>query len=406
MTSATAKRRYPAGREDKRRVLLEAVESIADLVQSHADESEAIGTLAPTVVEAMSSSGLFGLKLPAELGGAEADPVTQIEVIERMTYLDTSAGWATMIGATSVGWPGAFLPNAGVARVFAGGRVPTCAGSGGVLGTAEEAPGGYRVTGRFPFASGIRHAEWLIGGARIARGDGEPSAERFFVIPAGDAVLHEDTWDVAGLRGTGSNDFSVTGLFVPSEMTWDRGIMMRGEPERGGPIFRLGMPAFTSNEHTAFSLGAARRALDLVGELAQSKKRGPAQTNIASRPVFQRFVGESDMRLRAARSRAVDCFEEAWQCACAGHVPDARLQAETRASSVFVTEVAIEIATQAFRYAGGVALQSSTLLQRYWRDVTAGGQHGAVNDEGYEAHGRFLLGIQPEQPPAGGTNVR
>src|ERR671918_884389 len=134
MTSATAKRRYPAGREDKRRVLLEAVESIADLVQSHADESEAIGTLAPTVVEAMSSSGLFGLKLPAELGGAEADPVTQIEVIERMTYLDTSTGWATMIGATSIGWPGAFLPDSGVARVFPGGAGANRGGGGGGVG--------------------------------------------------------------------------------------------------------------------------------------------------------------------------------------------------------------------------------------------------------------------------------
>ena len=397
---------FPSSREEKRRFLLDAVDSVAPVITASANESEALGTLAPAALDALSSSGLLYLKLPAELGGAEADPITQLEVIERVTYLDTSAGWGVMIGATSIGWPGAYLPDEGIGVVFKDGRIPTCAGVGGVTGAAQRVDGGFLLTGRFQFASGIRHSEWLIAGAKIPRGEDEAPEERMFVFPLDAATVHEDSWDVAGLKGTGSCDFSADNLFVPEYMTFDRGILARGEPERGGPIFRLGMPAFTANEHAAFSLGAGRRALDLVIELARSKKRGPSATTIADRPVFQRFVGESDLRLRSSRSRMIECLEEAWQSVCEGVLPEPRLQMEVRASSVFATEIAVEVATQAFRYAGGGALQSSNLLQRYWRDVTAGAQHGAVNDEAYEGHGRFVLGMQAPAQPVASTNVR
>jgi alkylation response protein AidB-like acyl-CoA dehydrogenase len=103
----------------------------------------------------------------------------------------------------------------------------------------------------------------------------------------------------------------------------------------------------------------------------------------------------------------IEVLEEAYAIASTGAVPDARLQAEVRASSVFVADVAVEVTNQAFRFAGGGALQSSGLLQRYWRDVLASAQHGAVNDAGYEAHGQFMLGMTPEVPTtATPTNVR
>jgi alkylation response protein AidB-like acyl-CoA dehydrogenase len=397
---------FPADRAEKRRVLLDAVESIRDVLAAHADESEALGTLAPACVEAMSSSGLWRLKLPAELGGAEADPITQMDVIEAVTKIDTSAGWATMIGATSAGWPGAYLPDAGAEIVFKDGRVPTVAGVGGISGTAEVVEGGYKVTGRFPFASGALHAEWLIAGAPVQRVEGEPPELRMFVLPADQATIHRDSWNVAGLKGTGSCDFSTDQLFVPDALTWDRGIMTRGEPERGGAIFHLGMPAFTANEHAGFCLGGATRALELMIELAQAKKRGVSSTLIASRQVYQHFVGESDIKLKAARARADQALEAAYAVASSGKVPDARLQAEVRASSIFAADVSVEVAHQCFRFAGGGALQSSNLLQRYWRDVIASAQHGAVSDAGYEAHGQFLLGMTPEVGMTGPSNVR
>ncbi len=400
---------FPSERKEQRRAILEAVESLRDVATAGAAEAEAMGTLAPAVVEAMTNSGLWGLKLPAELGGAEADPVTQTEAIEAMTYIDTSAGWALMIGATSIGWPGAYLPEAGVQRIFGDTkRLPRAAGIGGVMGTAIAVEGGHRVTGRFPFGSGIRHADWVIAGAPVTR-DGEVQPEsRTFVVPVDEVTVHLDSWNVAGLKGTGSCDFSLDDLFVPEEMSWDRTIMATGKPERGGHIFRLGMPAFTSNEHAGFALGCARRALDLIAEIATKKRRGTGSTQmtIADRPVFQHFYGLADQRLKAMRAHALNLYEEVWQAVCSGRLLDTREQAEMRACGVLVTESCADIVNQAFHYAGGAALQESNLLQRYWRDINASLQHNAVSNAAFEAYGQVLLGIESAPQTVAGGNAR
>ena len=129
---------FPSERHQKRRFLLEAVESVRDVVATSADESERLGTLAPDAVAAIRDAGLFKLKLPQTLGGAEADPVTQIEVIEALAYIDASAGWCVMIGATSIGQPGAFAGDEAVAEIFGDGRIPTAAGSTALRGRRSQ----------------------------------------------------------------------------------------------------------------------------------------------------------------------------------------------------------------------------------------------------------------------------
>jgi alkylation response protein AidB-like acyl-CoA dehydrogenase len=387
---------FPTDREAKRRVLLEAVDSVHDVIVATADEAEALGDLTPAAVRAMEDSKLWALKLPAELGGAEADPVTQIDVIERMAYNDSSAGWATMIGATSIGWIGAFLPDESVSQIFANGRIPTAAGIGGVSGVAIPVEGGYSLTGTFAFVSGIPHSVWLVVSARIQReAEPDPDAppeQRAFVFRTDDVNMHDD-WQVAGLKGSGSNTFSTQDLFVAEAYTFDRQDLAQGRSQRGGAIFHLGMPGFTANEHAAFVLGCARRALDLIVEYARTKRRGPTQLAVADRQVFQRAIGEADLRLKAARALNVDIFERAWQVVSAGERPDAMLGTEMRAAAVFATEAGVDVTTMAFRYAGGAALHTENLLQRYWRDVNAAAQHQAASDVSYEAHGQQLLGL-------------
>ena len=161
--------RFPADRQKKRKVLLDAVASVRETVSACADESERLGTLAPAAVDAIRDAGLFTLKLPMPLGGAEADPVTQCEVIEELAYIDAAAGWCLMIGATAVGRPGAFLPDEAIAEMFPNGRIPTAATATSISGEAIPVDGGYTLTGRWPFASGVRHAEWMVAGAKGAR---------------------------------------------------------------------------------------------------------------------------------------------------------------------------------------------------------------------------------------------
>jgi alkylation response protein AidB-like acyl-CoA dehydrogenase len=247
----------------------------------------------------------------------------------------------------------------------------------------------------------------LIGAAPVVRDDDSPPEARGFVVPVVDATVHLDSWHVAGLKGSGSHDFSVDDVFVPAEMTWDRAIMMNGTPERGGAIFRLGMPAFTSNEHTGYALGCAKRALELIGEMSRKQRRsGSTMMAIGDRPVFQHFYGEAHTRLQAMRDHAMRFFEGLWQTASAGQVPDARQQAQARTCTVLVTETCVDIVNECFHYAGGSALQESNLLQRYWRDINASAQHMAVSNAAYESYGQMLLGMESAPQSAASGNAR
>lgn len=389
---------FPRERAARRAALLNTVERIGGVITAGAEEGERLRTLPPATVQAFRDSGLLALKVPESLGGIEADPVTQLEVLEAVTRLDASAGWCLMVATTAIGLPAGFLPDAAVATILAGGRVPTAAVAIAPTGVATPASGGYRLSGRWPFASGVRHAEWLTAGCWVRRDGQDPGVRHVAVFPAAAAQIH-DNWSVAGLEGTGSNDFSVTDLFVPAEFAWN---LAGAAPRRGGALFRLGMPAFVTYEHVAFALGVSRRALDTSFEIARTKRRGMGDRPeaMAGRARYHARLGESEVRLRAVRAGAIELFEEAWRVASAGQVPDRRLQAETRSMAVHATETAAEIVTGLFRAAGGGALYRSGVLQRCFRDLSAGAQHFMVSDSAYERLGQILLGV-PDVDPMG-----
>ncbi len=208
-----------ADNQEARQKLLAAVDGIADILTAQAATDEESGTLSATTVTALQDAGMFRLKLPASLGGAEADPATQIHVLEALSYANPAAGWCAMVGSTAVGLPGAFLPDATIAEIFPAGRIPRGAIVAMPIGKTEPVDGGYRLTGRWPFASGVRHSEWIAAGAMVTR-DGTPE-RRMMIFPTASATLH-DNWQVAGLKGTGSCDFFLTDdLFVLEAFTWD-----------------------------------------------------------------------------------------------------------------------------------------------------------------------------------------
>lgn len=389
---------FPRERAARRAALLEAVERIGGVLAAGAEEGERLRTLPPATVQAFRDSGLLALKVPESLGGIEADPVTQLEVLEAVTRLDASAGWCLMVATTAVGLPAGFLPDVAVKALMPDGRVPTAAVAIAPAGVATPVDGGYRLTGRWPFASGARHAEWLAVGCWVRRDAQDPGTRHVAVFPASAAEIH-DNWSVAGLEGTGSNDVSVKDLFVPTDFAWD---LVATRPRRGGALFRLGMPAFVAYEHAAFALGVARRALEASLELAATKHRGMGAKPdpVAGRARYQALLGESEIRLRAVRAGAIELFEEAWRVASAGQMPDRRLQAQTRSMAVHATETAAEIVTGLFRAAGGGALYRSGVLQRCFRDLSAGAQHFMVADSAYERLGQILLGV-PDVDPMG-----
>ena len=367
-----------------------AVDSVRDTLAAGAQEGDETGALPQASVDALYESGLLRLKLPHVLGGAEADLVTQLDVLETVSEIEPSAGWCLMIGAASLGGLAAFLPEDAIEEIFVGGNPPKTCGVFAPMGAAVPVDGGYVLNGRWSFASGIRHSEWVSAGARVVTESESQPVQIRATMRTSDVEIH-DNWRVMGLRGTGSCDFSVKDLFVPESFAYNP---TATEPARGGGLYRLGRPGFVTNEHSAFALGVGRKALNAILDVGAAKTRGYVSVNpLARRPAFQRMVSEADLKLRGARALNVEILERAWQIACRGQTPPAPIQAEMRSVCSYTTDVAADVVTQAFRYAGGAALFETSVLQRCLRDINAGAQHQMVSDTAYENHGQFLLGL-------------
>ena len=379
-----------------RDVLLANVTRVADTLAAQIATEERDGRLSRASVDALYDAGVLRMKLPLVLGGHEADLVTQFEVLEAVATINPAAGWCAMVGATSLGMPGAFLPDGGIERMFGNGRIPR--GAIVIMPSGEGKPvaGGYRLTGRWSFASGVHHAEWVSAHALVRESPDAPPRVHMFSFPAANITIH-DNWQVFGLRGTGSCDISVDDIFVPADCVWD---VERQAPRRGGGLYRLGIPAFVAYEHAAFATGVARHALDTLTDLAITKKRGygPDAKSLADRESLQRFIGHSELKLGAARALAIELNTQAMTAIESGAALTTSLALELRGSAVYCTEVATDIVGAAFRFAGAASIFDSSDMQRCLRDINVAGQHLFVSDKTYELLGQTRLGVADVAP--------
>jgi indole-3-acetate monooxygenase len=399
-----------------REELLAGIRSHREQFEAAGDRAEELRTLPNDAVATLRALGLFWLKTPAELGGTPLSPVEFCDVIEELAYIDTSTAWAAMIGAGCNGLAGGWLPEAGARRIFGdgadavatgtgtvtrGNRLPVLAGQLAPRGAGTPVAGGYLVHGRWGFSSGIVHADWLIGAfksggvsAPAAAGgsaDDEAASTGFgamivFAIPKAEAEVI-DNWHVAGLQGTGSLDFSVDGIFVPAELTYELG----SPAVRGGDLFRLGMPAFVSNEVPPLAIGLARRAIDDITELATHTARFPGGPTASERAVFQHALGRAEVRVRAARAVHREAMAAAFASAVAEGAPSEEQQLAVTTASVHAVETCADVVSELFKFGGGRALVLSNPMQRHLRNVLAARQHVALSEENYEAAGRYLL---------------
>lgn len=384
----------------ERDALLSAVERVRDVVLSHAEEAEQRRTLAPEVISALLSSGLFALGVPRALGGAECDPLTQVEIFEAMTRLDTSAGWSLMIGALTSAMAGAYLPDRGVARIFEG-PFPLLAGQQQPMGVARPVSGGYEVNGRWGFGSGVRHAQWILTCAVVAskeadQGNAPPGPPQIiqFAAPVSQVRI-ENTWDTAGLRGSGSEHYRIENVFVPDELTCT---FPTAPPRRGGAFFNLPFLALVTPGHIGFALGAARRALDEITALAPRRVNLWTQASLGSHASFHMNLGRAEAKLAAARAYAFEVVGAMWDQALAGEPLSHEDWSSVRVVLTYVTEIAAEAVDFAYRSGGGSALYASSPLQRYFRDIHAATQHVAVSEDAYEFAGRVRLGTAELNP--------
>jgi indole-3-acetate monooxygenase len=391
----------PKKPESKRKDLLAHVERIAPILQAAGGKSEEIATLAPEAVAALRDAGLFQLKLPAVMGGAEADPVTEMLVLEAIAYNDFTSGWCTMVGATAVGSLGAFLPQAGLDRVFANGHIPTAAISFFPAGRAVRESGGYRVSGRWRFNSGIRHSEWVVGGTIVEGSESENGGKPlviFTAFPTADVTIYDNWTDVVGLRGTGSCDCSVENYHLPEHLSfvWD---LLKPKPRRGGPSYLFPPFSFVAKEHGSVAIGSARRALDELINIATTTRGTFRSSKLDERQVVQHKIAEADLRIRSIRALMHERYEQLYLKASAGQPLEGADIADVRAMAVYATDIAVEVATMAYHFAGNTGLRHPHVLGRLLRDLNTAGLHQVMSDTSYENHGKFRLGI-PADPLA------
>lgn len=365
--------------------LVESAHELRSLIEEHADAAEAGRRLALPTVDALTGAGLMRMCTPAAYGGLEVDPVTLIESIEAVALADGAAGWCSMIASTTSSMA-AFLPAETAAEIYGDPAVVT----GGVFapngkGLAAERDGveGFTVTGRWAWGSGTQHCQWVLGGAMCDDG-----TFRLCWFPQGDVEFH-DTWHTGGMRGSGSLDYSVDAVFVPTAFTMQPGVT---KPVVSSKLARF--PNFTllAAGVSAVGLGVARRALDELNEMAQGKKPQYSSRTLAKSAFTQIEFARAEAQLRSARAFLVDEVRGAWASLEADAEVSLEQRTAIRLAATHAATTSAAVADTAFTLAGGSAVYDTSVLGRCMRDAHVVTQHIQTAPKLNEKIGQLLLG--------------
>jgi alkylation response protein AidB-like acyl-CoA dehydrogenase len=356
--------------------------ALASLVDEWGPDADEHGELAPAVVDALHRDGLFGMWVPQVLGGSELDPLQSLDVIEQLAYGDPSVGWVVMAACLSTGTAGSYLGDGAVAELFGKERFPVIAGQGTRPGVAVTDGDGYRLSGAWSFASGLKHGTH-IHSLGIIQETGEP---RIFVTPVDSATLI-DNWDVMGLRGTGSIDYTMQDVWVHDE--WSH-FAVTEQPKRGGTLYHVGIIGFAEMCHAGWAMGVGRRLLDELAALSQERV-GRAGASAASDSFTEGF-GRAEGTYRAARALVYEQWGAATAALARGEHLSDRQHTLVRLALTHVTSALNEIANFVYLAAGTHALRRGT-LQRLMRDVHAGTQHVTVSPPVVQRCGTKLAGL-------------
>ena len=363
-------------------ILAERAKALVPLLDAEAEFADNEGELSPAAVAALHRDGLLKLWVPEKLGGAELDPVHSLEVLENLSYADASAGWVTMAANLSIGTAGAYLSDHAVAELWGDGKQPVIAGQGTRPGTAKMVDGGLLLSGSWSFGSGLKHSSH-VHSLGIVEETGEP---RIFVTPI-EAVNLIDNWDVMGLRGTGSIDYTMESVFVPNG--WSH-FAVTTTPERGGSLYGLGIIGFAVACHSGWAMGVGRRLLAELAELVQLKAGRPGAQ--ADSVAFQQGYAEAEAKFRAARALVMESWTDLSKSLYAGDGISVRQHTLVRLALTHITKTLHEIATFVYLAGGTTSLRRGT-IQRMYRDVFAGTQHVTSSPNVWQTCGRELMGV-------------
>ncbi len=377
---------------------LAAAKSIRQTLEDEAGPSEAARTLTPTAVDALWDSGLMTYMNPREAGGQEPGFREIIETWIELASADGAAGWIGIANLPTAMAAAIYLPDRGFEEVFRSGHRVTSAGQLFPNGMGNVVDGGFEITGKWNFGSGVGHSP-VISAGFMQVVDGEPllDLDQFLVaaIDADDVEL-TDGWHVQGLRGTGSYDYEVNSVFVPEHRTYK---LFTRSPMRGtSPLHRLGIMPVVAAGHASWALGVARSMLDDVAALAKEKVRMSDMETLALRQTFQRNLSHHTGMWRAARAGVIEAFTTVEAAVTAGDDLTPSMRADLRIAATYATEASREIAQWAHLAAGTTAIRNGSRLERAFRDMYTGTQHAFISEKTYIDAAQIHLGLVEDLP--------
>jgi alkylation response protein AidB-like acyl-CoA dehydrogenase len=386
---------------DQAAPLLAAVRDLAPSIAARADEIERSRRVPSDIVEALRRIGVFRMLVPHSHGGLALSVPEAVPVVEALSAIDSSVGWVTMIAVTSQTFC-TRLSRAAYDRLYADHPDVVVVGVGTPVGRAEKVNGGYRITGRWPFASGCQNAQWIVGHCVLYQ-DGEPMMSgdgpqtRFFMLPAANWRI-EETWQASGLTGSGSHHVILEDFDAPDTSAFD---LVHGLSCVPGP-FEAAVTPFLGTFHAAVAVGIAAGALaDLASMAGAGRRQLFAATNLRDSPVFQHEFGRVSAAQRAAQALLDVQAANHWRRAVAGTLDGKVDFAESLQASAWIHAACAGIVSACYTLGGSSVVLNSSPLQRRLRDIHAARQHVFAQERFYAIAGANHLGFPPVDPISG-----
>lgn len=381
--------------------LVARADKIAELARAHALETERNRTVSPELIAAMREAGLFRVMQPEAFDGFEYGYDVFVDVVAAISAGDGSTGWVYSLGAVHP-WMFAGMPLQLQHDIWDDNRDAIAAVSYAPTGKAEPVDGGYRVSGRWGFASGCDNCDWAIVSGHLPRADGG-KVPGFFFLPRRDVAIDDD-WFTMGLAGTGSKSFIIDGAFVPYHRTVNIPDLLVGNPPGAqvnrNPIYRQPFLAVVPSCLVAPQIGMARGALQVfVEQVKERRTRGAVAgggNSMADFTAVQTRVGEAAACIDAAELLLHRDLKET-EALAASAAPAMDLRLRNRRNHSFASRLSVQAVDALFAAAGGAGLGLQHPLQRFWRDVHAAAAHISVNWDVVGAmYGQYVFGLEPK----------
>ncbi|WP_144113859.1 acyl-CoA dehydrogenase family protein [Paraburkholderia sp. BCC1886] len=375
------------------RSLLAKIAEIGPILDKNADADEAAGELTAASFELLASLRMSHAIVPEALGGAQLSPTRLIELVEAITWHSGAAGWVSMVHAAIGGMSAAFLPDSAIQRLFGPGTDNRFSGQGAPLGMLRKVEGGYRLNGKWSYGSGFSHATYSHSAAFVDDGTGKPLKDEHGtpIIMCAHAPIAEHTclagWDVLGLKATGSIDYAAEDVFIESDMVFP---IQTAKPLRQKEFFSLGVIGIAAMGHTGWAIGASRRILDEIAQLARSRTGRPGALGDSEK--FWYDYSRAEARVRAARALAMETWRDIENTVESGSRVSTRQLSLIHLAKSEVHEAADEAAHFAYRAGGGASLRDGT-IQRFFRDIMVALNHITNSPTVATSAGREIGGL-------------